>query len=319
MTFPEFLQSLGIIPPEIIVPGRWHRARTDTHPNKKNANVKLGESQDIGFAIDFSTMTEAAIWNIGADIIPKVERTAEENAALSRKLAQRRAEELAGIARSAAIYGSAGPLLHGNHAYLQKKKCDMLGCRGLRVDEKGWLIVPMFGKGKVISIQRISPDGEKKFAHGAPTKWTHFRIWRPGAVITILCEGLATGLTLFAAVQNAVVEVCFTAANLVAVAEREKWQGMTVVAADNDHWTQEIQGKNPGLEAGHKAAKEIGCGIAIPSCEGTDFNDWFCERLAALEESDSTNPFLISNPINLRRAAMAPIGAEIMRQIKMVK
>lgn len=318
MTFPDFLQSLGIIPPRDITPGKWHRTATVTHPKKKNANVKLCEDGTHGFAIDFSSMTESALWTShGLENIGR-ERTAEENAELSRKLAAKRAEERAGIARANALYGTARALMRGEHEYIQRKNLDMCGAHGLRVDDKGWLLVRMMRDGKIISVQRISPEGEKKFMYGCPTKWTQYRICRPGSVVTVLVEGLATGITVFQAMGNADVIVCFSAANLVAVAEREEWEGMVAVAGDNDHWTQEIYGKNPGADAAKKAADIIGCGYALPTCEGTDFNDMFSERLTALQKADESSNYP-AHPAKLRQSALAPIRGEIMKAMRLVK
>lgn len=313
MTFLDFLASLGILPPESLQPGRWQRCGTETHPKSKNANVKLCDDLATGFAIDFANMTEASIWRADDDTRPnKAERTAEENAALSARLALRRQEETRGTMRAVSVYEAAQPILHAAHPYLQKKRLDMNGCRGLKVDKDGWLVVPMRRDNHLISIQRISAEGDKRFATGAPTKGCSFRIWRPGAPITILAEGLATGLAVFAACPMAQVIICFSAANLVAVAERDEWSGMVAIAADNDHWTQEIHGKNPGIEAGKRAAEIIGCGVAWPEhIDGTDWHDLYMEKLAMLEKSNPEKDWPDS-PHKLRQSALLPIRTALM-------
>lgn len=307
VTFDDFLRGHGIIPPETIQPGRWQRCATDTHPRKKNASVKLDESGNIGFAQDFASMTEAVIWRVDDYTLTKVERTAEENARLTERLAERRAEEIQGTMRARAAFVRGMDLRHANHPYLIRKRCDMLGCAGLKVDAEDWLMVPMYRDGKILSVQRINADGDKRFAAGAPTKGATFRIWRPGAVMQILCEGVATGLTAFAACPLATVTVCFSAANLIAVAEREDWKGMVAIASDNDADTEERTGKNPGVDAARRAAGLIGCGVAIPYSElGTDWNDAFCERLEKLEKENAEKP-RPEGPFKLRQAALVPI------------
>ncbi len=317
MTFPAFLQSLGIIPPEQFQPGRWQRCGTETHPRKKNAAVKLSDDGNVGFAQDFASMTECLVWRIVDNTATKRERTAEENAALSEKLALRRQEEIRGTMRAATVYKLATPLLHAAHPYLQRKRLDMVGCAGLRVDKDGWLIVPMIRDHALISVQRISPEGEKRFSYGAPTKGATFRIRRPGAPIQILCEGLATGLAVFAACTMANVIVCFSAANLVAVAEREDWRGMVAIASDNDFWTQEIHGKNPGIDSAKRAAEIIGCGYAYPEhISGSDWHDLFMERLELLEKTNADKPYPDS-PHKLRQSALLPIRVEVMKAARM--
>lgn len=318
VTFYDFLRSHGIILPETIQPGRWQRCATDTHPRKKNASVKLDESGNIGFAQDFASMTEAVIWRVDDYTLTKKERTAEENARLTERLSERRAEEIQGTMRARAAFVRGQGLRHANHPYLIRKRCDMLGCAGLKVDADGWLMVPMYRDGKILSVQRINSDGDKRFAAGAPTKAATFRIWRPGAVMQILCEGLATGLTAFAACPLATVAVCFSAANLIAVAEREDWKGMVAVASDNDTDTEERTGKNPGVEAATRAASVIGCGVAIPYSEtGTDWNDVFVERLEKLEKENAEKP-RPESPFKVRQAALVPIRNAIMAEARKV-
>lgn len=261
-------------------------------------------------------MTEAAVWLVTGDN-GKAERTAEQIAASVERQRLRREMEIQGTMRARTAYVTAEPLRHANHAYLRKKRCDMLGCAALKVDTEGNLIVPMEIKNRISSLQRISPDGDKRFAWGAPTKGATFRIWRPGAVAQVLCEGLATGLTIFSACPMAQVIVCFSAANLIAVAEREDFAGMVAIAADNDAGTEEDSGKNPGILAAQRAAEILGCGVAIPYCQGTDFNDMFIERLERIEKEDEAEIHR-AHPAKLRERALVPIRTAIMGALKKV-
>ncbi len=202
-----------------------------------------------------------------------------------------------------------------NHPYLRKKKCSMCGTLGIRVSDSGALVIPVFRKGRLISIQKISDTGEKRFATGAPTRGGYFEITRPRACVTILCEGAATGLVIFEAMPNAKVFVCFSAENLVRVAEENEWSGFVTIAADNDISTEENTGKNPGVECAQRAAKIIGCGVAIPQPErGTDWNDVACEQIERLEKL--ANRF--TSPHKLRASALSFIAPAMMRNAKMV-
>ncbi len=319
MTFQDFLRTLGIVPPEAFTPGRWQRCATESHPRKKNASIKLEVGEQAGFAQDFATMSECAVWLLSSTTTERAERSAEERAASVERQRLRREQEIQGTMRARTAYTVAEYLRYANHPYLQRKRCDMNGCAGLKVDAKGNLIVPMSVNGSLTSVQRISPEGEKRFAWGAPTKGATFRIWRPGAVTQVLCEGLATGLTVFAACPMAQVIVCFSAANLVAVAEREDFVGMVAIAADNDAGTEEDKGVNPGILAASRAAEILGCGVAIPYSEsGTDFNDLFVERLERIEEENKARDFP-DHPAKLRERALIPVKQSVMGAMKIIQ
>lgn len=319
MTFPAFCSILGITLPEPMPIGRWVDCATQSNPRRKKGRAKLTEDGQAGFCIDYLTMSECAVWtpHVVNDI--KRERTAEENAALSKRLALRRQEEIRGTMRAQSAYAKAAELTHANHEYLRRKKLDMNGCRGLKIDAEGWLLIPVYRDGKFISAQRISAEGEKRFATGAPMKGGSYRIWRPAACVTILAEGLATGLCVFAALPQAQVEVCFSAANMIEVAKRGTWLGMVGIAGDNDMDTFERIGKNTGIEAAKEAAKAIGCGYAAPEhIEGSDWDDWFRERLVILEKAEEQKAFRAS-PIKLRQAALMPIRVALMGVVKNIQ
>ncbi len=319
MTFHEFCLSRGIIPPDIFTLGKWQRCATVNHPRKKNASVKLDESGTIGWAVNFESAKNAETWSEGN----AVERTAEEialaNARLSERIAKRREEEIRGSMRARAAYYAASDLRHAAHPYLERKRLTMLGCAGIRVDKEGALVIPKYRKGKLVSIERIFGDGTKKSAYQAPSKGASFRIWRPGASVTILCEGFATGLAVFEAVPQSTVVVCFSAGNMIEVAKREDWRGMVAIAADCDRDTEDNLGSNPGVEAGKQAAQAIGCGVAWPEFDGgSDWHDLFVARLEIIEETEKLKQWPRS-PIKLRQDALLPVKNALMAALKNVQ
>lgn len=307
-SFERFLESLGLHPREII-PGRWMRCPTENHPRKRNGSFKLAEDGQIGWAMDFAVHTEPVVWRPERYDIPKVDR---------RALARRRAEErralIMAIRGARAFYEACEPL-RNSHPYLDTKGLSMEGCFGLKRDPKtGALVVPMLVEGQLASVQTIAVDGEKRFWPGARTKGAHYRIERPNAPLTILCEGLATGLTLFAAVPTARVVVAFNAGNLASVAATIN-HNLCVVAADNDHETAKRIDTNPGVKAATEAADVLGCGIAVPECSGTDWNDYFGERLALLREAERGKRRPKSSA-QIVREVNAEICAAVMRQAR---
>lgn len=282
MNFLQFISGCGVMPPNVIDAGKWQRCATLAHPRKKNASIKLSEDGKIGFVHDFATMAEPVIWRPDRDDSP-VRINHEE---IKSRIAAKRRELIAATKAAREFYASCSPLRDG-HPYLIAKELDMTGCNGLRVDARGNLVIPMRLNGALISVQRINADGTKLFWSGATTNGTSYTIERKGATITLMCEGLATGLTLFSAMPNARVVVAFNAGNLPRAAVHVGMSGLCAVCADNDHGTFAKIGKNPGVDAATAAAEIIGCGIIIPGCEaGTDFDDWRQELLVAERQNN---------------------------------
>lgn len=280
MDFQNFCRAAGLIPRNIAPDGCWHRCPTESHPTSRNGAYKLSVDGDFGLVQDWAIHPEPLIWKPDASIqVAPIDRAAIE---------RRRAEERRQIAmaiRSARDYFDACRPLREGHPYLARKQLDMSGCFGLRTDGAGWLVAPMQINGAFGSVQRISPDGEKLFWAGAPTRGASYTIERRSASLTVLCEGLATGLAIFAATQTARVVVAFNAGNLVRVAETLPRRGMAVVAADNDSATEERTGINPGVKAAQEAAAVLGCGIAVPTgISGTDWLDYRNEKIAERKE-----------------------------------
>lgn len=315
MTFPEFCQSRGLIPPQLIEPGKTYRVPTETHPRKKNGMLRLDADERAGIAWNPETGDAASQWKANGKDIP--EDRAKANAALSARLATKREFERRAIDAAKREYDAATALVGAMHPYIQRKMISMDACQKIRVSN-GNILVPMFRRRNFCTLQRISATGEKKFATGAPSKGAYHEITRPRYSMTILAEGFATGAIVFSACPMARVIVCFSAGNLVAVAERGDWSGMVVIAADNDIDTQEKTGSNPGIECAQRAAKIIGCGVAIPHPEnGTDWQDVFAEQFARLEKAEEAKPWK-SSPHKLRASALSFVAPAMMRAAKMV-
>jgi len=311
MTFADFARSHGLIPPALIEPGKTHRVPTTTHERKRNGLLRLDEDGKGGIAINYESGDEPQQWKANGE---KVEYDpAKDNAARNERIAKKRAEEKRGTERAKAEYDRATALVGAKNEYLERKMIQMDACRSLRVDSAGNLLIPMHRRGKFISLQRISPSGEKKFATGAPSRGAMLEIRRPTYSMTILAEGFATAACIFSACQTARVIVCFSAENLVRVAEENEWSGFVTIAADNDVSTEENTGKNPGVECANRAAKIIGCGVAIPHPEnGTDWQDVFAEQYARLEKAEESKSWKTS-PHKLRASALSFISPSIMR------
>jgi putative DNA primase/helicase len=277
MDFRSFLHSIGL-EPRSIEPGKWQRCPTANHPKKKNGSFKLADDGLVGWAMDYALHSELVTWRPDAQFdAPKIDYA---------EIARRRREQA--VAAQAATYAArahyrAAELLHGSHPYLRGKGLNLAGCGGLRVDSEGWLVIPMMLGGKISSIQRISPDGDKRFWPGAPVAGATYLIG-DSDVFAVVCEGFATGLTLFQAMPHARVIVAFNAGNLLHAVDYLDRNGLAVIAADNDHETAKRVGFNPGIEKATEAAQKVGIGIAYPTCSGSDWDDYRQERTAALAD-----------------------------------
>lgn len=305
--FHSFLRSLGLQPKAIVADGKWHRCPTDDRPRSRNGSYKLAVDGQIGFAQNWAIHQEPVVWRPeGIVAAPRVDRQE-----VSRRRAEEREWQDAAVRGAREFYEKSQPLL-GGHPYLESHGLDMAGCFGLRVDAKGWLVIPAFRQRRISTVQRIAPDGTKRFWRGAPVKGASYTIDRRSATLTVLCEGFATGLAIFAAVQTCRVVVAFNAGNMAEVIS-EVPPGLTVVAADNDHGTEGRIGTNPGIVAAEYAAGLLGCGVAVPEgMEGTDWSDLRQERLA--ERLATRRPHEREGEV--RRDVDAEIAMELMRHAR---
>lgn len=176
--------------------------------------------------------------------------------------------------RSAAVerWQCASSSVDPEHPYLVRKRVQ---AHGIRQDGDALLVPVRNVRGEIRGLQEIHGDGSKKFTPGTSKKGHYHAIGKRGDRI-IICEGYATGATLYEALGDAIA-VAFDAGNLVDVAKalRAKHPRLALVlAADNDAGTQ----GNPGATKARAAAAAVGGCVVIPSFEqdgaGTDWNDY---------------------------------------------
>lgn len=161
-----------------------------------------------------------------------------------------------------------------DHPYLIAK-----GVRPHSLRQSGdLLLVPLYLNGELVNLQRIGPDGVKRFLYGGIIKGAY----SPLGVITAgeklyLCEGWATGATLHEE-TGAAVACAMNAGNLLEAGRRLQRlhpDAVLIVAGDDDRQTE----GNPGKTAAIKAAATLGCGLVLPPFPDdapltlSDFND----------------------------------------------
>ena len=160
-----------------------------------------------------------------------------------------------------------------DHPYLIAKSVRSYSLRQRR-DE---LLVPLYSGGVLVNLQRITPDGSKRFLFGGRIKGAYSPLGRitPGKPLCI-CEGWATGATLHE--SGYTVACAMNAGNLkpVALALRAEYHSVEIIIASDDDRTTP---GNPGRTAANAAAAACGGLVTFPEWPAdapltlTDFND----------------------------------------------
>ena len=154
------------------------------------------------------------------------------------------------------------------HPYLTKKGIKPHNSRL----NKGALVLPIYNKKQLVSLQFVNESGEKKMLSGGLLKGSycvlgHVETITPESIL-LICEGWATGCTLHDD-TGFIVFVAFSAGNLKAVAiqVREHYPSHNIiVCGDND-------ASSVGQLAANDAALEIDGKVSIPPDLG-DWNDY---------------------------------------------
>ena len=254
MRFEEFARMHGLIVNNII-PYKQVRTPTEDHPHRKNGSYKY--MGDVGFVVNWATMSEPATWFPDKDtpIIIKPINNAEIE-----KEKQRDQEKAS---------KKAGWIMHQckqeTHPYLASKGFpDMLDHVWDTGTEK-LLVVPMRKFNSIIGCQLINNKGDKKFLYGQSSKYATLTFNAKG--FPIFCEGYATALSIRHVLKATNIKytiyTCFSASNMKLIARNFR---RGIVVADNDR---------NGI--GEKSAIETGKPYWLAPTVGYDFNDYHME------------------------------------------
>lgn len=268
-TMLDAMRAAGLAPHkeiELIADGRWHRYRVQgDKPGSLNGYYSAHEHPMPCGA--FGTWKNPGVTH-GWREKGRKPQTPAERAELQRQLAAMQAARDAerdkvqgeARARAAKLWERARPATNV-HPYLQRKSVSAYGVRQLRE----LLLIPARDEhGQLHTLQFIGPDGAKRFLSGGRIAGCYCPIGRPLDSL-LICEGYATGATLYAATGRAVA-VCFSAGNLqpVASALRAKFPDMSlIICADND-----LTPGNPGVTHATRAARAVGGLVAVPHFDG---------------------------------------------------
>jgi putative DNA primase/helicase len=273
--FRDAIAAAGLTPPdEIIGDGKIQRFSSNGNPRDKAGWYVFHDDERPAGRFGCNRGQVDATWSSKN----KREFTPEEKRAWRKKMDDAKAQREADMARehaecavrAAQMWEQAQEV---SHPYAERK---MVGTEGTRV-LNGELLIPVrHGPGPLVGLQRIMPDGEKRFLKGTPMAGAYTVLGKPskhGPVV--ICEGWATGMSIRLATGYCVV-VAFNAGNLEPVAMKIRKalpEALVIIGCDDDFKTK----GNPGMTAGADAARAIGGMVAWPvwmnEQTGTDFND----------------------------------------------
>ncbi|QQE88541.1 toprim domain-containing protein [Azotobacter chroococcum] len=209
------------------------------------------------------------------------QRLAHARAEAERRSQREAAGKLTRQQRAAALaaqqWETAGPA-NPRHPYLTRKDVEPHGLR----QSGDVLLVPLrTAAGELVNLQRIRPDGDKRFLPGGAVLGAFHLLGEvhPGGLLYV-CEGWATGATLHEQYEGAGAVACaMNAGNLrpVALALRARYGHAVelVIAGDDDRQTE----GNPGRTAANAAALAAWGLVMFPEwpagapLELSDFND----------------------------------------------
>lgn len=277
--FIAFMEANGVSPTEPIAQrlagGNLIRFRCegDGKTRKNGWAILYLDERPAGAFGNYRLNTGTLKWKSSDD---RPALSAEERQALQREWREKK-EQREQELRSAEYHASldaadmwqrARPAMP-EHGYAERKGLEVGPLRQI----ESMLLVPMFdASGTLWNLQRIWPDGSKRFLKGARVDDLFCIIGKVTGDTreVVLAEGYATADTIHRATGHPCV-VTFTAKNMVRVSrlwnDRRPDINYTIFA-DDDAGTAAKPGphfgKNPGIEAAEFAAAQIGAAIAYP-------------------------------------------------------
>lgn len=205
--------------------------------------------------------------------------------ALSRRIQQQQADserehqQAMTAAKAVYLWHKAIPA-NPNHPYLQAKQIKPFDLR----QRGAALVIPIVANGKLVNLQFIQPDGEKRFLTGGQVAGAYVPVGQHDDLIYI-CEGYATGATIHQMTGKGVL-CALNAGNLISIAQLARKtcpSAHIVICADNDHQATE----NTGVDAARKAAAVVSAELMIPEFppdhHGTDWNDYHLMMLGGAQ------------------------------------
>jgi len=270
-TFQDILSGKGLLPSEIIADGKLRRCPTIAKPHKQNgAYIAHLDTPATLWWCNWETSEQGSFSEAEERTLSLEEKKAlqQRQTAIKRQREIEFAKRQEAAAQAAQSELNASALCSPEHPYLRRKGVPPLA--DIRQDGNGMLLVPVKdASGNAQSLQRISPDGEKRFLTGGKVHGGYFVIQGNPEKPLAICEGYATGASIHLACEYTVY-VAFSASNLPVVAgiARSRFPGKAMlICGDNDE---------AGRSKGREAAQAAQARLVLPSFSagaGKDFND----------------------------------------------
>lgn len=269
--FRDILTDKGLIPAEIMADGKLHRCPTQTKPHKQNgayiAHVDIPATLwwcnwENGEQGTFCTKEKQTL------SVSELSAWRERQHSIQRQREAEYAERHAEAAQLARQEWNSALMCDTNHPYLRSKGIPAL--EGIRQARDGALLIPVLDTADNLqSLQRIYPDGTKRFLVGGKVSGGQFIIQGQPEKPIAICEGFATGASIHLA-TGWTVHVAFSANNMPVVAKpaRDRFTDRAIIiCGDNDE---------AGRKRGEEAAGLANAQLLFPHFtddNGTDFND----------------------------------------------
>jgi putative DNA primase/helicase len=224
---------------------------------------------------------------------PLADTRARDSRTNDAESAQRDATHHEAAKRAVAQWNAASE--QGTSPYLERKRVKAVA---LRFETDSTILVPLRNAaGELWNVQRIAPDGQKRFLKGG--RKSGLWAWlgdRAHAEVLLVAEGYATAASLYEATGYPVA-VAFDCGNLRAVAKAIRAahaKARIVVCGDDDAATADKTGRNPGRENAQAAALDVRGIAVLPQglqAGESDFND-MAVRLGGEAVCDTINAAL---------------------------
>lgn len=278
-------------PGQIVADGRWHSFRiNDTrHKGSKPGRYMLHlDGKPNGIFMDWRDEKTRHKW-FGEGSSESIDRAEVERRRQERHARQR--AEFAQAAREARAFWDTCTKINGaSHPYLDVKGIAPHGTRYgsgelFGLGKVQCVVVPLYtADDRLMSLQAIRADGERRFWRGSTHEGTHFRVGEDdGLSPVVFAEGFSTSATIHEATSFLTV-MAVNSGNMVAVARwaGHRWAGRDMIVAGDDDWHlidhPKVQ-RNVGREESEKMARMLPARHVMPEMfglatdGGDDFND----------------------------------------------
>lgn len=253
----SFVKSRGHRVHELAIDGNIHRTHIEGHKRgSKNGYYAFWDAPFLaGYCGDFKSGAYEVFSAKAQQSLSDSERNdyyAQLKAAIRQREQVEQAKHEATCQRASSIWAGLYPA-NPKHPYAQRKH---MGVAGLR-QGNNHLVIPLYNQRRLVSLQFIDAEGNKRFLSGGKLKGSYF-FWgklTPQTPTIYVAEGIATGWAVHCLSDRSPVVCAMNAHNLPVVAQRlrNKWQqAHLIIAADNDVTSDST--RNVGVDYAEQAA-----------------------------------------------------------------